>query len=79
MKHSLHQCDDEDCPVCLGGLAWCTVCGGGEASLPSECPGRKMTDAEEDAVQDGRLDFVIVDFGRGEWVDPEPGWPEKVL
>jgi hypothetical protein len=43
-------------------LFLCTVCGGAEASLPTECPGRKMTSMEEDAVQAGKIDFK-----NGEW------------
>jgi hypothetical protein len=52
------RCDrDHGCPICDGGLALCTVCGGAEASLPHECPGYRMTADQEDAVQAGTLDF----------------------
>ncbi len=50
-------CEEPNCQFCEGGLYVCTVCKGGEGSLPSECPGRKMTSMEQDAVYDGKLDF----------------------
>lgn len=61
-SHTLHRCEDQECMVCNGGLALCTVCGGGEASLPTHCPGRKMTARESDEVQAGQLDFK-----NGQW------------
>lgn len=57
LEHKLHKCSDCECNVCSGGLALCEVCRGAEASLPSECPGRKMTAVEEDHVQAGNIDF----------------------
>jgi hypothetical protein len=65
MKHRSARCVTDDqgyCLVCEGGLAWCTVCGGGEASMPTECPGVKMSQEQQDAVQAGTLDFKD-----GEW------------
>lgn len=55
--HKLHECNDEDCSVCNGGLGLCTICGGAEASMPTECPGVRMTNEEQDLVQDGKLDY----------------------
>lgn len=55
--------DSGNCPICDGGLALCKVCGGAEASLPSECPGRRMSPEEQEGVQAGRLDFK-----GGQWV-----------
>jgi len=55
--HTLHDCNAEDCNVCSGGLSWCTVCGGAEGSMPTECPGSQMTAAQSDAVHKGSLDF----------------------
>ncbi len=68
--HKLHACDDERCAICIAGLASCDVCTGGEASLPVDCPGRRMTDGEITEVQSGRLDFK-----QGQWVVP----PHKPL
>jgi hypothetical protein len=56
MNHTLHICDDDDCFVCRGGLASCNICGGAEASMPTDCPGRKMTADEQDAVQAGTME-----------------------
>lgn len=50
---SLHQFHDRD-----DGLLHCMVCSGAEGSLPIECPGRRMTDSEQDAVYAGQLDFL---------------------
>lgn len=50
MEHKLHDRED--------GLHHCRVCNGAEASLPVNCPGRRMTSAEEAAVWDGYTDFV---------------------
>ena len=46
------------CPICDGGLLNCVICGGAEASLPTECPGHRMTATEADAVQADQLDFI---------------------
>lgn len=65
-KHRLYECPArcDGCMFCNGGLALCTVCGGGEGSLPTDCPGEKMTDLVEASVYAGRTDYV-----NGEWVD----------
>lgn len=39
------------------GLASCLVCGGGEGSLPTKCPGTKMDATTNEAVYRERLDF----------------------
>ena len=46
------------CMYCDGGLAWCTTCGGAEADLPTECPGRRLTPQERDNVAMGLMDYV---------------------
>lgn len=77
MKHDLKtpkDCDCGDtghCNICDGGLALCKVCGGAEASLPTECPGRRMTEQEELDVQTGCLNYV-----NGHWV---PGGGDGTL
>jgi len=69
--HTLYKCPPDCnvacCNYCEGGLAYCTTCGGAEASLPTECPGVKMTDEQEEAVQAGRLDY-----SRGRWHTQTP-------
>jgi hypothetical protein len=49
LKHRFHDRDD--------GLQHCMVCNGGEGSLPTNCPGRRMTAAEGQQVFEGALDF----------------------
>lgn len=55
-KHTFEDRED--------GLASCTVCGGGESSLPTDCPGRRMTADEMDAVSAGRIQFKSGKMGR---------------
>lgn len=38
-------------------LCECTVCRGAEGSIPTDCPGRPMTSAEQDEVHAGRVDY----------------------
>lgn len=68
MKHELAKhknCTIAHCNICEGGLAFCEVCKGGEGSLPTDCPGRKMTEQEEARVYAGEIDY------RGDrWVNP---------
>jgi len=45
-------------------LGYCTVCGGSEGELPTDCPGYTMNYAERQAVFKGGVDFV-----NGEWED----------
>lgn len=72
--HDWYKCPDslnmngEDvhpsrCKFCDGGLGWCRVCGGGEAELTKDCPGRKTTGRERELVIQGRLNFV-----GGRWI-----------
>lgn len=67
MKHILKgspeapcDCGDRErsCMICDGGLALCVVCGGGEGSLPTDCPGRQLTMEEQDHIYEGTLNFV---------------------
>lgn len=43
--------------LCDGGLAVCTTCGGGEGSLPTDCPGERMQACVEVDVYRGTLDY----------------------
>jgi len=40
-----------------GDLKVCTVCGGAESSLPTECPGYHMTELRKDLIAMGYADF----------------------
>ena len=67
-KHTWYKCSGGheypgNCQFCDGGLGACTVCDGFEGTLTTECPGRKITPKEEDAIyKQGTLDFIF-----GEW------------
>lgn len=60
-KHT--GCTQAHCAICDGGLAHCTVCGGFEGGLTTECSGRRMSPETQQHVYEGRLDFV-----GGKWV-----------
>lgn len=70
-----HQnCEHHHCPICEGGLALCTVCGGLEGGLTSECCGRVLTSEECDDVYAGKIDFRD-----GNWVQaPSPRCPSGI-
>jgi hypothetical protein len=73
--HNLHRCNEENCPVCRGGLsdlALCTVCGGAEASMPTDCPGFRMPASVEELVLKGQMDYID-----GKWVEKVPKSVEK--
>ena len=54
----MHKCNRDQCGICDGGLSVCLVCKGAEATLPSECPGRALTEEEEAQIGAGLLDYV---------------------
>lgn len=72
--HHLHSerdhAEDEDpyaveiCQACV--LSYCKVCHGAEASLPTECPGRRMSEDEQAWVQSRDLDYYD-----GKWQLPK--------
>lgn len=45
------------CHLCHGGLALCSRCGGAEGSLPTDCPGERMSEEQDKAVYAGELDW----------------------
>jgi len=51
-----------------GGLAYCERCGGGEGSIPTDCPGMQMPALVEQRVYACALDFVA-----GHWIVPDHG------
>lgn len=65
MKHELYETRDKDAPDAIRDrngevcLALCRVCGGAEATLPPECPGRKLTESEELNISSGKMDFAL--------------------
>lgn len=62
------------CVFCAGGLYACEVCRGGEATMTTQCCGRKLTDDEQDQVAAHRIDFL-----RNRWwtADPLPTTPAE--
>lgn len=71
MKHDWHGPKDhasapyesDNCMSCV--LSVCKVCGAGEAELTVDCPGRRTTPPERDAVMNGKLEYF-----RGKWWQP---------
>lgn len=57
----------EGCCICAGGLAFCEVCLGAEATLPENCPGRRLTDEEATAIMEGLLDYRRSQGGWTTW------------
>jgi len=45
------------CNICDGGLSLCTVCGGAEGSLPTDCPGSRMSAELSESVYAGLADY----------------------
>lgn len=58
-------CGPYGCNLC--NLFLCSVCHGAEGSLPTDCPGVRMTEIQETLVYDGQLDYRE---GKG-WVAPD--------
>lgn len=73
MKHTRYICHcsgERPCQFCDGGLFACTVCGGFEGTLTTDCCGRKLTEDEERRIyHSGTLDFRA-----GRWVK-KPNFP----
>lgn len=65
--HIRYECAESACDGCGycagGGLVSCVRCHGTEGTLPTECPGRPMSDREVNAVYRRALDFRA-----GTWV-----------
>lgn len=57
-KHNFARCSCQEChcPICAG-LSFCVTCNGAEGSLPTDCPGVRMSNAVETEVLFGRLDY----------------------
>lgn len=73
-EHVYYECKgcERGCQFCDGGLGYCTVCGGFEGSLTTDCCGRKITEDEEHRIyNEGTLDFR-----GGQWVN-EPNYPRR--
>lgn len=61
------KCEEGNCPICIGGLGICKVCGLAEGELTTDCPGEDSRSMGE-ATYSGNLDYV-----GGKWVSkPNP-------
>ena len=71
-EHIWYKCDcyEVGCQFCDGGLGACTVCGGFEGTLTTECPGVRITPEQEDRI----YKIGNLDFRDGEWVN-KPNYP----
>lgn len=57
--YEVHEkCEKAHCLICDGGLAVCTVCGGAEGTLTTECPEYPLTRVQQQEVYAGRADFI---------------------
>lgn len=68
MTHTLEvhtNCQKNNCMICDGGLAHCTTCGGFEGTLPTDCPGQRMTEAQAEEVYAGKVDYLA---DKGGWI-----------
>lgn len=70
-RHKLHggwqHSAPTECFMCTGGLAWCVVCSGAEAALPTHCPGAPMSEQQMQAVAALQTDYV-----NGAWLPLPP-------
>lgn len=49
MNHDLYNRED--------GLSHCKVCGGAEGTLPTDCPGFRLSRIEQEAIWHGTHDY----------------------
>lgn len=49
------------------GMGGCSVCGSYEGEMPTDCPGRDMTDRERELVLDGAIDYRVSQGGWTVW------------
>jgi len=59
------NCDPYGCNLC--NLFICVICNGAEGSLPTDCPGVKMMEEQEQQIYAGKLDYRV-DKG---WIKPD--------
>lgn len=64
-KYFKCKCNEPYCMYCDGGLGLCTICGGAEGTLTTDCCGRRITHEEEDRI----YKQCNLDFRDGEWVN----------
>ena len=59
--HTFYKCEQPchkpHCMFCDGGLGFCTVCQAGEGTLPQNCPGKSISQEDQDLIYKSTLDF----------------------
>lgn len=60
IEHTWYKCTcgQPGCMFCDGGLGSCTVCGGFEGTLTTDCIGCRLQEPTLNAVWKGYIDFV---------------------
>ncbi len=58
------------------GLSHCKVCDGAEGALPTLCPGRRLTQHEQDEIYAGRLNFATGPMCGAQWWVQAPDQPK---
>lgn len=61
MNHVKRECEDPECDgahcnTC--NLFICKICDCAEGTLPTECPGVKVTGGTQDDIYRGKIDYV---------------------
>lgn len=54
-------------PIRDDGLGGCLVCRSYEGEMPTDCPGREMTDRERELVLNGEIDYRASQGGWTAW------------
>lgn len=62
-RHTRQECNHPDgdythCGYCMGGLFMCSVCGGAEGELTTDCCGHSLTPAVREQCYAGRLNYT---------------------
>lgn len=63
MEHDTYETGDINAPAAIldrNGevvLSLCKICGGAESSMPTECPGFRLSVLQLEDISDGLLDF----------------------
>jgi len=65
-KHPFsHECADWSCNIC--NLFICSICGGAEGSLTTDCPCYPVPYVMDQLVYAGAIDFVV-----DQWITKDP-------
>lgn len=65
VTHDFYEREDD--------LSHCKVCGGAEGTLPTLCPGRRLTLEEQELIYNNRLDYDHGPMSAAIWWAPVEG------